>query len=360
MAKVTLAELDFASGVSVKHLKLPRMEASVTWENAEALKGYDSAKEKVILQKLIAEAIAGLRDAHKEIRSAIEDFDSAYGKNPPESQKEADERLRTFQSMCAKAAAGQEAKVRKAVEEEWKLHQKRDAALAKMNLKFAVEITLNAISLAVAVTTAALSMGTLAVTLVGAAKTVVSSALLIKDFAGDRDDAAQDVIAIDLTLSKAYLGPEVKGKAFKTAKEIAVAAGMPFMDSVGKLDKKLEDFLGKSARVDKETQKLFENANKLMAALKKVDDDKVGADNAKKVEQMRSKTDGLLDKIGDLMKSIDGDNAFYKANRARCDTYEQMNGKALAGASKGVVALVVIAGIVSEAKAIADIALKLA
>jgi hypothetical protein len=360
MAKVVLAERDFASGISTRNLKLPRMEAVVTWENAEALKDYDGAKEKLILQKLIAEALSGLKDAHKEIKDAIEDFDAAYGKNPPQTQKEADERLRTFQSVCVKAASGQEAKVRKAVEDEWKMHQKRDAALSKLNLKFAVDITLNAISLAVAVTTAALSMGTLAVTLVGAAKTVVSSALLIKDFAGDRDAAAEDVVSIDVTLSKAYLGPDVKGKAFKTAKEIAVAAGMPFMDSVGKLDKKLEDFLGKSARVDKEAQKLYESANKLMAALKKVDADEVGADNAKKVDQMKDKTDKLLDKISELMKSVDGDNAFYKANRARCDLYEQMNGKALGAASRGVAALVVIAGIVSEAKSIADIALKLA
>ena len=360
MAKVTLAELDFASGISVKNLKLPRMNAVVTWENAEALKGYDTAKEKLILQKLIAEAIAGLREAHKEIRKAIEAFDADYGRSPPATQKEADERLKTFEKVCAQVAQAQEAKVRKAVEEEWKVHQKRDAALTKMNLKFAAQITLNAISLAVAVTTAALSMGTLAVTLVGATKTLVSSALLIKDFAGDRDGAAKEVIAIDLTLSKAYLGPNVKGKAFKSAKEIAVAAGMPFVDSVGKLDKKLEDFLGKSARVDKEAQKLFENANKLMAALKKIDDTKIGADNAKKVEAMRSKTDALLGKIGDLNKSVDGDNAFYKVNRARCDLYAQMNGKALAGASKGVEALVVVAGIVSDAKSIAEIALKLA
>jgi len=359
MAKVVLAEQDFAAGVGVRHLKLPRLKAVVTWDNAEALKDYDGAKEKLILQKLIAEAIGGLKEAHKEIKAAIEDFDAAYGRNPPASQKEADERLRTFQTVCEKAAAGQEAKVRKAVEEEWKLHQKRDAALARLNLKFAVDITINAISLAVAVTTAALSMGSLAVTLVGAAKTVVSTALLIKEHAGDRDDAAKDVIDIDLTLSKAYNGPEVKGKAFKTAKEIAVAAGMPFVDTVGKLDKKLEDFLAKSARVDKEAQKLYESANKLMAAIGKVDAGQVGDDNAKKVGQMGDKTGKLLDRIGDLMKSVDGDNAFYKANRARCDHYAQMNGKALASASKGVAALVMVAGIVAEAKAIVDIALKL-
>ncbi len=360
MAKTILAEQDFASGVSVKNIKVPRMDAQITLENAEALKGYDSAKEKLILQKLMLEARDGLNAAQKEIRSAIEDFDAEYGKKPPATQKEADERLKTFETVCAQIARAQEGKVRKAVEAEWAIHKKRDDALTKINLKFAAEITLSAISLAVAVTVAVLSIGTLAVTLVGAAKTLVSSALLIKGFADDRDKAAEDVIDIDLTLSKAYLGPNVKGKAFATAKEIAVAAGMPFMDSVGKLEKALEDFLGKSARVDKEAQKLYEQANKLMALVKKIDADKAGPDNAKKLEQLGAKNTVLLDKIGQLVASVDGDNTFYKVNSARCKTYKEMNGKALGNASKAVALMTVVAAIVSEAKSIADIALKLA
>jgi hypothetical protein len=360
MAKVILAEQDFAAGISVKNLKVPHMNAVVSWENAEALKGYDTAKEKLILQKLMMEARNGLNAAQKEIRKAIEEFDAAYGKNPPATQKEADERLKTFQTVCGQIASAQQGKVRKAVEAEWEMHKKRDAALAKMNLKFAAEITLNAISLAVAVTVAVLSIGTLAVTLVGAAKTLVSSAVLIHGFAGDRDKAATDVIDIDLTLSKAYLGPNVKGKAFKTAKEIAVAAGMPFMDSVGKLEAKLEEFLGKSARVDSETQKLYEQANKLMALVKKIDGAKAGPDNAKKLELLGTKNTALLDKIGKLVASIEGDNTFYKVNSARCKTYKEMNGKALANASKAVAVLMVVAGIVADAKSVAEIALKLA
>lgn len=359
MAKV-LASTDFAQGLAVKNVKVPKMEATITWENPEALKGYDTAKEKVILQKLIAEALAGLKAAKDEIQSAIEAFDADYGKKPPATQKEADERLKTFQTVCGQIAKAQEAKVKKAVEAEWEFHRKRDAALTKMNLKFSAQIILGAISLAVAVTTAALSMGTLAVTLVGAAKTIASTAMTIKEFAGDRDGAAKDVIDIDLTLSKAYNKPEVKGKAFKAAKEIAVAAGMPFVDTVGKLETKLEDFLGKSARVDKETQKLFENANKLMDALKKIDAAKVGAENAKRAEQMGAKVGALLDKVGELRASIDGDNVFYKVNAERCRTYKAMNGKALSGASKGVQALVMIAGIVADAKSIVEIALKFA
>jgi hypothetical protein len=336
------------------------MQAEVTWDNKEALKDYDSRKEKEILQKLIAEALDGLKTAKAEIRDAIVEFDAAYGKNPPASQKEADERLKTFETVCGQIAKAQQDKVRKAVEREWETHKKRDAALTRMNLKFSAEIILATISLTAAAVTAILSMGTLAVTLVGAGKTLVTTALKIKEFAGDRDDAAKDVIGVDATLSKAYNGPEVKGQAFKTAKEIAAAAGMPFIDTVGKMEDKLENFLGKSARVDKDLQSLYETANEMMAALKKVDAGDVGADNAKKAKEMGGKVSSMLDTIGELRSSVDSDNVFYKVNNDRCRQYKAMNGKAVGNAAKFTAIAVLAAGLASEAKTIVDIALKLA
>ncbi len=240
------------------------------------------------------------------------------------------------------------------------MHKKRDAALSKMNLKFAVNIIISSISLAVAITAAALSMGTLAVTLVGAAKTVVTTALAIKDFAGDRDKAAEQVIDMDASLSKTYNGPKMKGQAFKSAKEVAAAAGVPFIDSVGKFDDKVEAFLGKSARVDKDTQKLYEQANKLMAEIKKADNKDGGPDNDKLVDTMGKKTTELLNKIGTLSKSVDEDNVFYKVNKARAKGYEEMNGKAISGTAKLVSFAKDVAEIASLAKEIADLAVKLA
>ena len=360
MTKKILAEQDFAQGIRTKNIKVPKMEASVTLDNAELFKDYDDAKEKLILQKLMLEAREGLNKAAKDIKDAIEAFDERFGKDLPASEKEAKERIATFEAVCKKIAVAQESKVEKLVEDEWELHRKRDAALTKLNLKFAATIALASISLAISITLATLSMGTLAVTLVGAAKTVVSTALAIKDFAGNRDKAAEEVEDIDTSLAKVYLGPKMKGIAFKTAKEVAVAAGMPFMDSVGKFDKKIEDFLAKSARVDDDTQKLYEQANKLMAEIKKVDDKKVGPDNAKLVDQMGRKTTDLLNDIGTLRKSIDADNQFYKDKVARCKIYEAINGKALGNAVKGIEFAKEAAAIVSTAKDIVDIALKLA
>lgn len=359
MGKV-LAELDFAEGVRVKHVKVPKMTATLTCDNPEILKGYDSAKEKVIMQKLIAVAYEELTAAQKEIVSALEDFDAEYGKKPPANQKEADERLKTLQTVCGQITKAQKGKVEKAVEKEWETHRKRDAALLKLNLVFSYEIVKATLSLAVAVTSAALSMGALAPTLVAAAKTLVTTALKIKEFAADRDDAAKDVIDIDLKLSKAYNGPEVKGKAFKGAKEIAAAAGMPFIDTVGKMEAALETFLAKSARVDKETQSLYESANKLMASLKKVDADEVGAANAKKVQQMGAKTTSLLNRIGELNKSIDGDNLFYKVNKDRCERYQEMNGKAITNAAKATAIVATVAEIVGDVKDVVDFAMDLA
>jgi predicted ribosome quality control (RQC) complex YloA/Tae2 family protein len=200
----------------------------------------------------------------------------------------------------------------------------------------------------------------LPVTLIGTAKTVISTALLIKDFAEGRDKAAKEVYAIDQALWKIYMGPKMKGKAFKSAQEVAVAAGVPFIDSVGKLETRLEDFLGKSARVDKDRQKLFENANKLQLAIKTIDSDKAGADNAKRLKTIGDKVTSMLDEIHALARSVDGDNAFYRTNSARCRVYRQLNGAALTVGAQAVTYGVLVAGIVATAKAIVDIAVALA
>ena len=41
MAKV-LAELDLAAGIRTKNIEVPAMKAVVTWNNPDALKGYDT------------------------------------------------------------------------------------------------------------------------------------------------------------------------------------------------------------------------------------------------------------------------------------------------------------------------------
>jgi hypothetical protein len=355
-----LTQLDFAAGLKTRNIVVPAMLAVVTWENEEALKGYDGKKEKVILQTLILEAANGLKQSQKDIQAAIVDFDTQLGKKPSASKEEAAERVRTFTTVCKQITRAQEEKVQRMVAAKWEQQKKRDAALARINLLFAAKIIVSAISLSASIAIAALSLGALAVTLIGAAKTAVSAALLIKDFAAGRDKAAKEVYDIDQALWKIYMGPKMKGKAFKTASEVAVAAGVPFIESVGKLETKLKDFLGKSARVDDDRQKLFTCANTLLAAVKKIDAAKAGPENAKKLKAMGDKITGMLDEIHELAKSVAGDNDFFATMQARCERYRELNGTALTAGASVVSFAVLAAGIAATAKSIVDIAVSLA
>ena len=181
-----LAQLDFAASLKTKNIVVPAMTAVVTWENEDALKGYGGKKEQVILQALILEAISGLTKSQKEIQAAIVDFDQRLGTKPSASKEEAAERVETFTTVCKQITRAQEEKVQRMVAAKWEQQKKRDAALARIDLIFAAKIVLSAISLSASIAIAALSLGTLAVTLIGAAKTAVSAALLIKDFAAGR------------------------------------------------------------------------------------------------------------------------------------------------------------------------------
>jgi hypothetical protein len=359
MAKV-LAELDLAAGLRTKNIEVPAMKAVVAWNNPDALKGYDTKQEKVVVQSLIDKAYTALTKARDEVKSAIEDFDAQLTKKPAADEKEAADRLRTFQNTCKQIVTAQQGKVEKEVESVWEMHKKRDKALTKLNLVFAAKIVFATLSLAASITLAALSVGALAPTIIGAAKTVVSTALLVKDFAIGRDGVAKECYAMDQTLWKVYMGPQMKGQAFRTAKEVAQAAGMPFIDTVGKLEKRIEDFLAQSARVDKQNQKLFKEANTLMSETAGIDAKKAGAANAKLADQMGKQVDALLSEIGELSRSIDGDNAFYKTYTERCKVYNAMNGKAVGASAKAVEYGQLAASIAAAAKSVVDIAIKLA
>jgi hypothetical protein len=141
---------------------------------------------------------------------------------------------------------------------------------------------------------------------------------------------------------------------------VAVAVGVPFIDSVGKLETKLEDFLGKSARVDKDRQKLFESANKLLDAVKKIDAGKSGPENAKRLTTMGDKVRDILDRIGTLEVSIEGDNTFYRTNAERCKVYRRLNGKPMNAIAATAGFAVLAGGILATAKSIVDIATALA
>ena len=312
------------------------------------------------MQSLIEEAYAGLRVSQKEIQKALRDDDERYEKHPPADDAEKARRLKEVESVCRQIALAQPARVEKRVQDRWEVQRKRDSALTRLNLRFAVQIVLNAISLAASAAVAALSLGTLAVTLVGAAKTLVSTAMLIKDFAEGRDKAAQEVYALDQALWKIYIGPRMKDTAFRTAEEVASAIGVPFVPSVGKLASRLEDFLGKSARIDEQRQKIYEQANKLLASVAKIDAAKAGAENAKKLATLGKHVTALLDRLHELARSIAGDDAFHQRYVDRIEAYHALDGRALSAAPAVISFGALAAGIALTAKSIVDVATTLA
>lgn len=357
MAKV-LAELDLAAGIRTKNIEVPAMKAVVTWNNPDALKGYDTKKEKLILQSLIEKSYSALNKVRDEVKGAIEEFDAQLTKKPAADEKDAADRVRTFQNTCKQIVTAQQGKVQKEIEGVWEMHKKRDKALLKMNLVFAAKIALATISVAASITMAALSMGVLAPQLVGAAKTVVTTAFLVMDFIAGRDAVAKECYTLDQSLWADYMGPKMKGKTFRNAKEVASALGVPFIPNVQRLEKRVEDFLAHSARADKENQKLFKEANALMSKIGAIDAKKVGPANVKLADQLGKKVDGMLAEIGELSKSIDGDNAFYKTYTERCKTYKAMNGKAVGTALKAYEGASLASSIASTAKSATEIALK--
>jgi hypothetical protein len=110
-----LAELDFAAGLKTKNIAVAAMKAVLIWDNPEALKDYDSKKEKVILQSLIAEAFSRLKQAQQDSKGAIEDFDQKLSGKPSATKEEAAERLRTFETVCKQITRTQQDKVEKMV-----------------------------------------------------------------------------------------------------------------------------------------------------------------------------------------------------------------------------------------------------
>jgi hypothetical protein len=107
MADLELTRVDFARGLAVKNLVVPPMLARVVIPNArpELQKAFE--KQKVVQQKVMLAAFEALENARGRVHSAIEQFDAGIGRRPPASEKEAEERAKTFNTVCKQIAEAQ-------------------------------------------------------------------------------------------------------------------------------------------------------------------------------------------------------------------------------------------------------------
>jgi len=357
MADIEITSIDLAAGLKPKNLVVPAMQADVLLKNppAELQKAFKD--DKLIVQKMAAAAFAVLKKARDDISDAITELDATYTKRPPADVAEAQERASTLNATCKKIAEAQAGAASDAAEAEWDKYVKKNKDLTKFRLVFGLKMALGTISVAASVTTAVLSMGTLAVTILGAAKTVAGMAATTYNFCRGMDKTEKDIIDTDAELAKSWT--DSKLTAGKVGRELAAALGVPLVKSIGGLESLLSEYNSKNAAKDKGADQMWAQAKKLMANIESAPDS-VSKEQAATLKKLSESVTTLLDQISELTKASQSNDLFYEAYSERCATYKAMQGGKLGKTASATGVMVLLAGIASTAETVVSIAIKLA
>lgn len=353
MPDIEITRIDLAQKLRPSNLEVPPTIVEVVLKNPPAELRKAIAEDKLIVQRLAEAAFDKLKDARTAFADGIRDVDASYGRKPPADEREALDRAKTLNNQCKQIASAQSAAAVAAVEAEWSRMVKKNKDLARFDATFAFKMVLGTISVTASVLSAILSMGVLAVTILGAAKTVAGMAADIYNFVRDMDKTESDIIGTDLALSKAWTNDKLT--AGKVGKELAAALGAPFVKSLGGLKTLLSEYNAKNARKDKIADALWKKAKELMANI-----DKAPTEQKKTLAALGKEVTKLLDQIGDLTALSKSNDLFYDTYKARLATYDAMRGGRLGGTAKLTQGAVVLAGVVSTADMIVSIATKLA
>ncbi len=373
MPALKLAEMDFSDGLKTKHLKVPAMKATVELKDIpkDLQKAVD--KDKLIVQNLIAVAYEQLNASRKDIHGALKDFDANLEKKPPASEKELADREKTINVLCKQIADAQGGLAVKAVEKAWASYVSKKKDLAKFKLQFgwkmvqgSISIIAGTVSVAVNIAGAAASAGGatpvailgICATVGSMAKTAVSMAAEIYTYARDIEKAEKDLRATDDTLADAYSSGTLTAKS--TARELAAILGVPFVKSVGGMEKLLVEFHAKTAKIEEKSDKLYEYANKLMKQIEKLEKEKLPKEAMAMAKILGEKVTVTLDKIHELQANVKTKDAFYEQMSQHHEVYKAMRGAPLQkiGITKETADTLIFIG--STLKTIADTSIKLA
>jgi hypothetical protein len=357
VSDIPITSIDLAEGLKPKNLVVPPMEVDVALKNPPPELQKAVKDDDLVLQKIAAAAFAVLKKARDDVRDAIVELDQSYAKDPPADKREAEERAETLNAVCKKVAQAQSDAACAAAEAEWDRQVKKNKDLTKFKVVFGLKMTLGTISVAASVVSAVLSLGTLAITIVGAAKTVAGMASDIYTFCRDIPKTENDIIGTDATLAKRWTNDKLT--AGKAGDELAAALGMPFVKSIGGLEKLLAEYSAKNAKRDKMADALWGQAKKLMDSIKKAPP-KPSEQFRKTLEKLGSAVTKLLDQISALSAASKSSDLFYDVYEARCGTYKAMEGGKLGKTAAATEVLVTLAGIASTADTIVSIAMQLA
>lgn len=209
MPDITITEINLADGIKAKNLVVPAMPVQVVLRNPPAALQKALKDDKLILQKLAEAAFERLKRARNDFRGAIADLDASYAKKPPADKAEAEGRVQMLNATCKMIAQAQGDAAAAAAQDAWARQAKKNKDLTVFQLVFGLKMALGTISIAGSVIAAVLSLGTLAVTILGAAKTAVGMANAINTFCRDMAKAEEDIISLDATLAKSWQDKKV-------------------------------------------------------------------------------------------------------------------------------------------------------
>jgi hypothetical protein len=321
-----LASVDLAGGLSAQSVRVPSMNVSITCDDPRLLDHYGQGRENVVLQRLQMKAFEAIHEASQDVKDAIREFDNANMQRPPASAHEAEERQKTFDAACRSIVSAQQSKIEQVIQREWGMQKQRDTALLASNVRFGVKVTMQAASVSANLGTTALLPNP--VNPARAAYSLYRMAHTIQQFAKDREQAAKSIEKGDVALAKLQAGDAAGGGSkhgWRTrAREMVSAVHIPFTQkmfrSVHNQEQKLDEFLAKSARVDKDARAMYEQTNELLATLEKLPE--APPEGRDPHADMRREADELLGCLGDLMQSIEQDHAFYEYHSKRCEAYK--------------------------------------
>ncbi len=358
MPDIDVTSIDLADGLKVKNIVVPPMIVDVVLKNAPADLQKALKDDKVVIQKIAMAAFEVLNKAKKAFQDAARDLDASYDKKPPDDMAEAQERVKTFNTVCNQIAEAQGQAATKAAEAEWTNQARKNQQLTKYDGLFAMRIVLGVVAVAASLVHTVMSFGaTSAVAIVSIAKTCVGMAADIYNHCRDMAKTEEDIIETDETLAKTWT--DSKLTAGKVGRELAAALGVPVVKSIGGLDNLLTEYDAKNARKDKMADQLYGKAKDLMKAIKKAGD-KVGPETQKKLDVLGKKVDGLLEEVGDLSTGGKKCDAFSAAYQARLKIYQAMRGAKLGKTAAASGIAVLAGGAASTASPIVEIAVALA
>lgn len=372
MPSMKLAEMDFSDGLKTKHLKVPAMKATVELKDIPKDLQKAADKDKLIIQHLIMAAYEQLNSSRKDIHGAFKDFDASLGKKPPETDKELADREKTINVMCKQITEAQGALAVKAVEKAWANYVSKKKDLGKFKLQFGWKMVQGSVSILAGTVSVAVNVAGAAATAGGAtpvailgicasvgsmAKTAISMAAEIHTFARDIEKAEKDLRKTDDTLADAYSNGKLDFKA--GAREVAAILGVPFIKSVGGMEKLLVEYHAKTAKIDEKSDKLYEHAKKLMKQIEKLEKEKLPKEAMAMVKILGEKVTVTLDKIHELQANVKTKEAFYEQMNQHYECYKTLRGAPLQkiGVTKETADTLIFIG--STLKTIVDTSIKI-